>query len=420
MTSRERVLTALDHREPDRVPFDLGGAITSMHASTTYRLRQALELDPPGTPVKVVEPFQMLGEITPDLYEAIGLETDITSLPAMSTMFGFPNTDWKPWTLFDGTPVLVPGAFNTDPEPDGSIVLYPGGDRSAPPSARMPKDGYYFDPIVRQEPIDEDALNPQDNTEEFAELPDSVLPYLGQAYERLYESTDKAIFGGFAALSFGDAALVPGPALKHPKGIRDWSEWYMSLLTRPEYIRAVFERQCEIGLRNLEKAYSAVGEKVHMLMTTATDFGMQTGPFIAPDTYRSLFKPFHKTINDWVHENTPWKVFMHCCGSIVDLLPDFIDAGFDIVNPVQCSAAGMDPKHLKETFGEHIVFHGGGVDTQRTLPFGTPDEVRDEVRERIRIFGKGGGFIFATIHNIQANTPVENLLAMFETVRDYG
>jgi uroporphyrinogen-III decarboxylase len=157
-----------------------------------------------------------------------------------------------------------------------------------------------------------------------------------------------------------------------------------------------------------------------MLMTTATDFGMQTGPFIAPETYRSLFKPFHKTINDWVHKHTPWKTFMHCCGSIVDLLPDFIDAGFDIVNPVQCSAAGMEPKYLKETFGDRIVFHGGGVDTQKTLPFGTPDEVREEVRERIRIFGKGGGFIFATIHNIQANTPVENLLAMFETVRDYG
>jgi hypothetical protein len=423
MTSRQRVLAALDHREPDRVPFDLGGGLTGIAASTVYRLRQALHLDPSGTPVKVVEPFQMLGEIKSDLLEALGLEADFVYPPGGMTMFGFPLTDWKPWTLFDGTPVLVPGLFNTEPEPDGSIVLYPNGDHSAPPSARMPVDGFYFDPIVRQQPIIEDELNPEDNMEEFVELPDAVVPGLKRVYGHLWDSTDKAIVGSFANVSFGDAAMVPGPSLRHPKGIRDWAEWYASLLTRPDYVWQVFERQCDVGLSSLAKAHAAVGEKVHMLITSAADFGMQTGPFIAPRTYRELFKPFHKAVNDWVHEHTTWKTFMHSCGSVIDLLPDFIEAGFDILNPVQCSAAGMDPQTLKDRFGDDIVFWGGGVDTQHTLPFGTPDEVRAEVRERIRIFGQGGGFVFATIHNIQAKTPVENLLAMFETVRecsDYG
>ncbi len=420
MNSRERVTLALNHKEPDRVPFDLGTALSGIAASTVYKLRQALELDSPGTPVKVVEPFQMLGEIKPDLLEAVGLESDIVMPPMGGTMFGFPNSDWKPWTLFDGTPVLVPGLFNTDPEPDGSIVQYPGGNRSATPSARMPKDGFYFDPIVRQGPIDEARLNPEDNMEEFAELPDAVVPMLKQASDSLWDTSDKAILGAFANLSFGDAALIPGPALKHPKGIRDWTEWYVSIVSRPDYIWKVFERQCEVGLASLAKAHAAVGEKIDVLLTTATDFGMQTGPLISPKSYRQLFKPFHKAINDWVHENTTWKTYMHCCGSVVALLPDFIEAGFDILNPVQTSAAGMDPQFLKDRFGDQIVFWGGGVDTQHTLPFGTPEEVRTEVRERIRIFGPGGGFVFATIHNIQARTPVENLLAMFETVREYS
>ena len=422
MNSRERVTLALSHQEPDRVPVDLGTALSGIAASTVYRLRQALELDPPGTPVMVIEPFQMLGEVKPDLLEAVGVVSDVT-MPSMgggSTMFGFPNADWKDWTLFDGTPVLVPGLFNTDPEPDGSIVQYPGGDRSVPPSARMPKDGYYFDPIVRQEPIDEAMLNPEDNMVEFVELPDFVAPLLGQAYAALWETSDKAVIGGFANVSFGDAAQVPGPALKHPKGIRDWSEWYMSLVSRPEYVWKVFERQCEVGLANLALAHAAVGEKVNVLLTSAADFGMQTGPLISPKTYRRLFKPFHKAINDWVHENTTWKTFMHNCGSVVDLMDDMVEAGFDILNPVQTSARGMDPQYLKDRWGDQIVFWGGGGDTQRTLPFGTPDEVRTEVRERLRIFGPGGGFIFTTIHNVQANTPVENLLAMFETMREYA
>ena len=419
MTSRERVALALDHREPDRIPLDLGGsAVTGMQASSVYIMRQALGLDPPGTPVKVTEPFQILGEIKPDLMEALGV--DVVPLPGPRGMFGFENKGWKEWNLFDGTPVLVPEGFNTDLEPDGSILMYPEGDKSVPASGRMPKDGYYFDSIIRQPPIDESKLNPEDNMEEFGPVSDEDLAYYGREVARLYNETDKAIFGSFGGTGFGDIALVPGPWMKHPKGIRDVAEWYISTVSRRDYVYKVFERQCEIGIANLEKIFKVVGNRISVVFVTGTDFGAQHGSFISPKAYRDLFMPFHKAVNDWVHKNTKWKTFIHSCGSVWNLYRDFIDAGFDIHNPVQFSAAEMEPRRLKETHGERIVFWGGGVDTQRTLPFGTPEEVRTEVRHRIRTFGPGGGFVFNTTHNVQARIPKDNLLALYNTVKEHG
>ncbi len=210
---------------------------------------------------------------------------------------------------------------------------------------------------------------------------------------------------------------MPAPWLKHPKGIRDVDEWYISTVARFDYVYEVFQRQCEIALANLAKIHDAVGDRVSAVFITGTDFGTQNGPFISRQAYRKLFQPFHRRVNDWVHEHTPWKTFIHSCGSVVALLPDIVEAGFDILNPVQCSAAGMDPQTLKERFGDRLTFWGGGVDTQKTLPFGTPDEVRREVRERIEIFGRGGGFVFNTVHNVQAGTPAENLVALYEAVR---
>jgi len=162
----------------------------------------------------------------------------------------------------------------------------------------------------------------------------------------------------------------------------------------------------------------AVGNRVTAIWTTGTDLGTQNASFISLEAYRDLFKPFHKAVNDWMHEHTGWKSMIHSCGSVRSLIEDFIDAGFDILNPVQCSAANMNPSELKSAFGDRITFWGGGVDTQHTLPFGTPKEVRKEVRKRIKTFAPGGGFVFATVHNIQSRVPVENLLAMFETVRE--
>jgi hypothetical protein len=418
VNSRERVQIALAHEEPDRVPLDLGAsAVTGIHVSSVYQLRQALGLDAPGTSVKVIEPYQMLGEVEPDLMEALGV--DVVGLGSEKTLFGFKNEGWRPWTLFDGTPVLVPAGFNTEPEPNGDILMYPEGDKSAPPSGRMPEGGYYFDTIIRQPPLDEDRLDVQDNLEEFGPISDEELAHFEREAERLFQQTDKAILANFGGTAFGDIALVPAPWLKRPKGIRDVAEWYVSTVARRDYVYEVFERQCELALANLERIYQVVCNRVSVIFVTGTDFGTQKGPFLSRQTYRELYMPFHQRVNEWVHDNTAWKTFTHTCGSIVALLPDFIEAGFDILNPVQCSAAGMDPQLLKDRFGQEIVFWGGGVDTQHTLPFGSPDDVRREVRERIEIFGRGGGFVFNTIHNIQARVPVENLVALFEAVQEY-
>lgn len=418
MNSRERVLAAINHSVPDMVPLDLGAsAVTGMHASSVYLLRQALHLDPPGTPVKVVEPYQILGEIKPDLIEALGV--DVVQLPPVKTMFGFKNENWKPWTLFDGTPVLVPEGFNTDLEPNGDILMYPEGDRSVRPSGHMPSGGFYFDTIIRQDPIDEENLNPEDNLEEFGPVSDADLAHYAYYADMLYTQTDKAIMGNFGGTAFGDIALVPGPWMKNPKGIRDIAEWYMSTAARRDYVWKIFERQCEIGVQNLEKIYRVVGDKVTAVFVTGTDFGTQSGPFISPKAYRSLFQPFHRQVNNWMHKNTGWKSFIHSCGSVAALIPDFIDSGFDILNPVQISAAGMEASGLKSRFGQQITFWGGGIDTQNVLPFGSPEEVRRQVHENIRTFGADGGYVFNTVHNVQAKIPVENLLALYQSIRDY-
>ena len=418
MNARERIQTALAHQEPDRVPLDLGSSpTTGMHVSSVYLLRQALHLDPPGTPVKVTEPYQMLGEIAPDLMDALGV--DVVGLSNPNTMFGYPLAGWKPWTFFDGTPVLVPGDFNTQPEPNGDILMYPEGDTSAPPSGRMPSGGFYFDAIVRQPELDEDHLDPADNCEEFQLVSEADLDFYEKEAERLFTHTDRAILANFGGTGFGDIALVPAVQLKDPRGIRDMEEWYMSTVMRRDYIWAVFEKQCEIGLENLKRIYQRVGDKVSVVYISGADFGAQNGPFISPKAYRDLYQPFHKIINNWVHENTGWKSFIHSCGSVVKLIPDFIESGFDVLNPVQTSATGMEAEGLAERFGDQVTFWGGGVDTQQVLPFGTPEEIKAQVHERMKIFGRDGGFVFNPIHNVQAEVPVENLLALYEAVTEF-
>ncbi len=419
ITSRQRVRLAIEHQETDRVPLDLAGTtVTGMHVTTVYRLRQALGLDGPGTPVRVIEPMQMLGEIEPDLMYAMGVDT--VALAGTFNIFGFKNDGWKPWDGFHDTPVLVPREFNTEPEPNGDLFAYPQGDRSAAPAGRMPRGSFYFDTNVRAPLEDDENPDLEDNLEEFGHLPQGELDHLREESERLYTQTDKAIVLSLGGMSFGDVAGVPGPMLRAPRGIRDVEEWYVSIASRPDYVRAVFERQCEIGLANLNSVHRAVGDRVTAVFLCGTDFGTQRGPLISPRTYRDLFWPFHKRVNDWVHAHTNWKIFIHSCGSVRALYEGFIEAGFDIINPVQCSAAHMASEELKAGYGDRVSFWGGGVDTQATLPFGTPEQVRDEVRERIRIFGRSGGYVFNTVHNVQARVPVENLIAVYETVRDYG
>jgi hypothetical protein len=388
-----------------------------MHVSTVYQLRQHLSLDAPGTPVKVVEPYQMLGEVKADLREALGIDT--VSLAGSGTMFGFPSDHFKEWTFHDGTPVLVPGGFNTDCEENGELLQYPENDRSVPASARMPEGGYFFDAIIRQRDVDEDHLDPSDNLEEFSVIAPAELTLYAERADALYSETDQALFCTFGGLTFGDVALVPATFLKEPRGIRDIEEWYVSLIVRPDYIKAVFEQQAETAVENLTRLHDAVGDRISVIQTNGTDFGTQNGPFCSPDQYRDLFLPCQKKVNGWIHENTNWKTFMHCCGSIVPLLDLIVEAEFDILNPVQFTARGMDAAMLKKRYGDRLTFWGGGVDTQHTLPFGTPEQVRGEVERQIETLAPGGGFVFSSVHNIQARTPLENLVAMFDTVKQY-
>jgi len=417
MTSRQRLQAAINHEAVDKLCVDFGaGGQTGMGVCAVHRLRQAI-LGQSDFRVKVVEPYQMLGEIDAALRQALSL--DVVGIHPRGTMFGFPNEKYKAFTMpADGTEVLVPEQFNHTRDDDGNLYMYPAGDTSVDPCAKMPATGYFWDALRRQEPINDGTLDPMDNCEEFGYLCDEDIVYFEKRVNDVFDNTDAGIYLTFPGLAFGDIALVPAPWLKHPKGIRDVEEWYISTVTRRDYIYKVFEKQCEIGLANIEKLAPVLGDKVQVVFVSGSDFGTQRGPFISPQAYRDLYKPFQKAINDKIHELTNWKIFVHSCGSIYQLIPDMIEAGFDILNPVQCSAADMDPVRLKNEFGGALVFWGGGVDTQQTLPFGNPQEVYDQVRRRIGIFSENSGFVFNSIHNIQSNVPTENILAMFRALED--
>ena len=229
----------------------------------------------------------------------------------------------------------------------------------------------------------------------------------------------KAVVATFGGTSLGNIANIPAPSLKNPKGIRDIEEWYVSTVTRQDYVHAIFEKQTDIAIHNLEQLNRRIGSFVDIVFTCGTDFGTQISTFISEETLKELYIPYYKKINDWIHSHTGWRIFKHCDGAIKKFIPDFIDAGFDILNPMQWSATDMDPKTIKDEFGHQIVFWGGGVDTQKTLPFGTPAQVREEVLRMCEVLSDSGGFVFGAIHNIQANTPAENIAAMIEAVREF-
>ena len=416
MTCRQRLQTTLAHQQPDRVCVDFSATpVTGIHASAVTRLRRAL-LGDNDFRVKVTEPYQVLGEIDDQLRAALGI--DAIGVAARCSMFGTQQTGWKPFTLNDGTEVLVTEDFNVTRDEQGNTYIYPEGDTSVPASGHMPKTGYFFDSIVRQDPVDEEQLNPADNMEEFTLLGEEDMAYYGRMRDWLDARSECGAVLIIPGAGFGDIALVPAPFLKHPKGIRDIEEWYVSTAIRKDYVLEVFEHQCRIAEQNIQTLIDFFGDRIDVAFITGTDFGTQRGPFISNQAYRELYKPFHERLNNLVHANSTWKTFIHSCGSVFNLIPEFIEAGFDILNPVQCSAACMEPRELKKKFGSNLVFWGGGVDTQKTIAFGTPEDVYREVSERIAIFNEGGGMVFNSIHNIQGNTPTDNILALFDAIRD--
>lgn len=414
MTSREKVLNALSHQS-GFVPVDLGAtAVTGMHCSTVAALRNHYGLE--KRPVKVHEPYQMLGLLEDDLLDAAGV--DVVGMQPLSNIFGFPSDDWKPWTAPWGQELLVPGRFFTKQDEEGTYI-YPAGDTEAPVSAHMPTTGFFFDTIVRQPEVDDGNLNPDDNLEEFEPLTDEELERLSNDAE-IAAATGRAVAGGVGGTALGDIALVPAPFLPYPKGIRDIEEWYVSTVIRQDYIHEVFSRQVEIAIGNLDKAWNTIGSRMDVIFICGTDFGTQSSSFCSPETYDELWHPYYKKMNDWIHTHTSWKTFKHSCGAVENFMSRFIESGFDIINPVQCSATGMDPQTLKDHYGDRLVFWGGGVDTQHVLPFGTPEEVRAQVLTRCEIFSKDGGYVFDAIHNVQANTPVENIAAMIDAVKEFN
>ena len=416
MTSRERVRTTLAHREPDRVPVDFGSTtVTGMHALVVERLRAHYGLE--RHPVTVPVPYSMLGLVEEDLAAAMGL--DLVGVLARNTNYGYPNENWKEFRTPWGQVVLVSGHFQYTTDANGDLLTYPQGDVTAPPSGRMPPSSFFFDTIIRQEAIDEDALNPDDNLQEFGPLSDLDVAHFRERIAAA-AATDRAVVVAIGGTGFGDIAAVPAPGLPYPKGIRDITEWYVSLATRQEYVEAVFTRQCEIALGRLAQLHAAVGNAIDIIYLCGTDFGTQASRFCSLETFDRLWAPHYRRLNDWVHTHTTWKTMKHTCGAVESLLSRLCDVGFDIFNPVQCSAAGMEPRTLKQRYGDRLVFFGGGVNTQQTLPFGTPAEVRAEVLERCEIFAKGGGYVFNAIHCVQANTPVQNVVAMVDAVKEFN
>jgi uroporphyrinogen-III decarboxylase len=283
----------------------------------------------------------------------------------------------------------------------------------------MPKGGYFFDTIVRQEPIVEEWLNPEDNLEEFGPVSAEDLAYFAGEAERA-ATTGRAVMATLGGTALGDIALVPAPFLKRPKGLRDIEEWYVSTVTRQNYIHRVFEKQTDIALANLEKIRDVVADRVDAVFVCGTDFGTQRSQFLSVQTFRKLYLPYYRKVTGWIHRHTGWKTFKHSCGAVEPLLEAFIEAGFDILNPVQVTAAGMGAAFLKKTYGDRLAFWGGGVDTQTVFAFGTPAEVREQVLRRCEVFVPGGGFVFNAVHNIQANTPVENIVAMIDALREFN
>jgi hypothetical protein len=412
--SRQNFLKTINHKQPDKVVVDFGSTgVTGIHVLIVEKLRDYYGLE--KKPVRVVEPYQMLGEIDSELIKA--MDIDVIGLFSAKNMFGVPNENWKVHKTLWGQEVLFPGSFNYTYNSNGDILMYPEGDTSVPPSGMMPKTGFFFDALDRQKPIDDSTLKVEDNLEEFSHITEPELAYWKVKVNGLKDNS-KAVVASLGGTALGDIALVPAINLKDPKGIRGVEEWYISTLIREDFIKEIYDRQTDIAIQNLSLLSEVIGNKIDVVFTCGTDFGTQNSTFCSTETYDRVWLPYYKKVNDWIHQNTTWKTFKHSCGAVELLMSHFIESGFDIINPVQINASGMDPRKLKEKYGDKLVFWGGGVDTQGAFAFGTPAQVREQVKSQCDIFNNNGGFVFNTVHNIQANVPFENVVAMLEALKN--
>jgi len=409
MTSRERVAKAINFQEPDRVPIDLGGLKASGIAVETYdRVSRQLGLtqtprvaDTPGMIAVVEEPVRRR-------FSLDVMPVDITMIPGLMS----PQSEWVPRRLFSGTDVLFLPGTRIREEDDGSWLLLDKTGASS--SFRMPKDGYYFDDVSfnRREAIDPAKFRPPDD------IADEDLRQIQEYSSRLYQGTEYALLGWGGGVCFLGLSVITDPRSNVTMGMPD--QWMMMLLTEKETCHEMMDRSVEASIKCLNLLHQAVGSRCFAWGIASDDSGTQRGEFIKPSLWAEMMKPHYRKLCDWVHAHTSWKAFLHSCGSVYHLIPHFIEAGVDILNPVQTSAANMDPVRLKQEFGGKIVFWGGGCDTQSVLGGATPEEVREHVRQRLRIFAPGGGYVFNQVHNIQRNVPAENVFAMLDAAREFG
>lgn len=398
MNSRQRVLCALNHHEPDRVPIDFGGTRQSGIAASAYhRLKGRLGID---TPTRVYDLYQMLAEIERPVLERFG--ADVIGLTRPAVALGIRNEDWRSWRLFDDTPVEVPGGFHPETEPNGDLLVRDPNGRAM---ARMPKGGFYFDQLDKYP----GAAHADPEKLQLPLLTTEECDYLYAQAEAYYQNTDLAII----------AALGPPYELFFGLGTGDFPAWMITLATEPDYVDALYERLTDAWLENLRRFSAAVGDRVQILQFN-DDLGTQDAPFLSVDMFRRRIMPYYRRGLDWVHQNTSLKVLMHNDGAIFDLIPALIEMGVDILNPVQTTAKGMDPQRLKQEFGDRLVFWGAACDCQGTLAFGTPRQVTEEVERSLRVFAPGGGYVLASVHNVQAGVPPENVIALFDAARSTG
>jgi uroporphyrinogen decarboxylase len=392
----------LNHNQPDRVPIDLGGTFVSGIAASAYhRLKQHLGIN---SRTQIIDLYQMLAEVERPVRERFG--ADVVSLQRVYPLIerGFHAGQWKPWELPDGTPVEVPASFDPVQEPNGDWVLVNDGI----PYARLPHDGFYFDLIEDSPTLDRAPGAIHLDLEQFHPhlLTDQELEAFHTHAEALNQSTDFAVVLPFE----------PPRQLFRGMGTGGFENWMVTLALDPDYVHALMEAMVTAWLENIRRLYAALGDRVQIFQTF-DDLGTQRAPFISVKMFRELIMPYYKRAFDWIHQHTPWKVLFHSDGAIYPLIPSLIEMGVDALNPVQVSAAGMDPVRLKREFGGRLAFWGGACDSQHTLPFGTPADVARETEANVRTLAAGGGYVCAGVHNIQAGVPPENIVALFDTAR---
>ncbi|MCL4486718.1 MAG: uroporphyrinogen-III decarboxylase [Chloroflexi bacterium] len=380
MNSRERVSHALNHQEPDRVPIDLGATIVSSISQTSYvELKKHLGM--PLEQIKMLDYIQQLPYVDDALLQRFGVDFRLVQLPAATA---------------PGLQIFEEGNYYAFTDRWGSKL-------------HMPKEGgLYFDWV--DFPIKEPTLTALDHYAWPAPDPPELNAQLGEQARYLYEHTDYALVG---------SGVIGGGIFEQPARVMGLENFLMALVSEPRFADRLMEQITDIYIESSTRYLDEVGKYIQVF-TYWDDVNTQSGWLIRPETYRAMIKPKQRRLVDAIKKKTDAKIFFHGCGAVFDLIPDLIDVGFDILNPVQVSAKGMDTRKLKQTYGRDITFWGGGVDTQHVLPFGTPAEVAEEAKRRIDDLAPGGGFVFAAVHNIQAFVPPENIVALFDTAQEYG